>query len=281
MSDARASAAVRSVERALDVLRCFDFDAPTLGVSQIARRLHLAKSTVHRLLTTLERRGFVRQDAATGTYQPGLELFRLGRVVQNGMELRAQALPIMRRLQLACGETVNLNIVVGRARVCIEKVESRHDVRHFVELGKPLPLYVGASGKVLLAHLPPAEVAAVLQEARREGRVDNAYLAALPQQLAAIRRRGYAAGASERVQGAFSVSAPVRDHTGAVIAGLTISGPVLRLRPGDLARFGRMVRAAAGELSAAMGHLAPAHRRPSRDRQTTTRRRAPQRRTRR
>lgn len=277
---ARAPAGVRSVERALDVLLCFDFETPTLGVSQIARRLRLAKSTVHRLLATLEARGFVRQDAATGTYQPGLQLFRLGRVVQNGMELRAQALPIMQRLQLACGETVNLNIVVGRARVCIEKVESRHDVRHFVELGKPLPLYVGASGKVLLAHLPPREIAAVLQEARRDGRADDAYLAALPAQLAAIRRRGYAAGASERVQGAFSVSAPVRDHTGAVIAGLTISGPVLRLRPGDLARFGRMVRAAAGELSAAMGYLAPA-RGPSGDRQATTRRRAPQRRRRR
>ncbi|MCL6552646.1 MAG: IclR family transcriptional regulator [Firmicutes bacterium] len=277
---ARAPAGVRSVERALDVLLCFDFETPTLGVSQIARRLRLAKSTVHRLLATLEQRGFVRQDAATGTYQPGLQLFRLGRVVQNGMELRAQALPIMQQLQVACGETVNLNIVVGRARVCIEKVESRHDVRHFVELGKPLPLYVGASGKVLLAHLPQSEVAAVLQEARREGRADDAYLAALPAQLAAIRRRGYAAGASERVQGAFSVSAPVRDHTGAVIAGLTISGPVLRLRPGDLARFGRMVRAAAGELSVAMGYLAPA-RTPSGDRQATTRRRAPQRRTRR
>ena len=133
---ARAPAGVRSVERALDVLLCFDFETPTLGVSQIARRLRLAKSTVHRLLATLERRGFVRQDAATGTYQPGLQLFRLGRVVQNGMELRAQALPIMQRLQLACGETVNLNIVVGRARVCIEKVESRHDVRHFVELAR-------------------------------------------------------------------------------------------------------------------------------------------------
>jgi DNA-binding IclR family transcriptional regulator len=275
-------AGVRSVERALDVLLCFDFETPTLGVSQIARRLHLSKSTVHRLLVALERRGFVRQDAASGAYQPGLQLFRLGRVVQNGMELRAQALPVMRRLQLACGETVNLNIVVGRARVCIEKVESRHDVRHFVELGKPLPLYVGASGKVLLAHLPPQEVAAVLQQARREGRVDGAYLAALPGQLAAIRRRGYAAGAGERVPGAFSVSAPVRDHTGAVVAGLTISGPVLRLRAGDLARFGRMVRAAADEISAAMGYLGGARRGPRGGAgTTTTRQREPRRRARR
>ncbi|MDR7521935.1 MAG: IclR family transcriptional regulator [Armatimonadota bacterium] len=250
------SASVRSVERALDVLLCFDFESPRLGVSEIARRLGLSKSTVHRLLVALERRGFVRQDPATGAYTPGLQLFRLGRVVQNGMELRAQALPVMRRLQAQSGETVNLNIVVGRHRVCIEKVESRHDVRHFVEIGKPLPLHLGASGKVLLAHLPPQEVAAAIREARRWPGTPRAILAALPRQLAEIRRRGYAWGISERVPGAFSVSAPIRNDTGEVVAGLTISGPVLRLAKGDIPRFARMVVRAAAEISASLGFLA-------------------------
>lgn len=246
---------LRSVARALDILQLYGTGQPELGVTEIAGRLRLSKSTVHRLLRLLADRGFLAQDPRSRRYRLGLELLWLGSLVRDGIDLRREALPTMQRLQEQTGETVNLNVERDGHRICIEKVESTHPIRDFVEIGRPLPLYAGASGKVLLAHLPPARIDEVLRRADPAGvarrRVSRH---ALLRQLEEIRRAGYAATSGERVEGASSVSAPIRDAEGHVVAGLSVSGPTYRFTAERVQRFARLVVQAAEEISRRLGY---------------------------
>lgn len=232
-----------------------------MGITELSRTVRLPKGTVHRLVSSLVAKGFLARNEATGRYRLGLSLFRLGSVFLNQMEVREAALPVLHELARLTGETVNLNIARDRRRVCIEKVESSHDIRHFVELGRPLPLYCGASGKVLLAFLPEEEIEAVIAEGLlplTPRTVTDPQR--LRRELAEIRRRGYAVSKDERVEGASAVSAPIYDSAGRVVAGLTISGPTYRFTPERVARFIELVKQGAARISASLGYpLAAEH----------------------
>ncbi len=251
----RIPSSAKTVERALDILLAFLREGQELGITDLSRTLQLPKGTVHRLVSTLGAKGFLAKNEATGKYRLGLSVFRLGSTFLNQMEVRAAALPVLHELARITGETVNLNIARDRRRVCIEKVESSHDIRHFVELGRPLPLYCGASGKVLLAFLPDEEIEAVIAEGLRPltpRTITDPHR--LRRELAEIRRRGYAVSRDERVEGASAVSAPIYDSTGRVVAGLTISGPTYRFTPERVAQFIELVQQGAARISASLGY---------------------------
>jgi len=259
LTAARAeSQSVRAVERALEILLLFSLEQQELSITEIARSVGLSKSTVHRLLTALQTKGFVQQNPENQKYSLGMVLLHLGHVVSEQLDIRRLARPLMRQLERETGETVNLNVNRDGYRVCIEKVESHHDVRHFVEIGKRLPIYCGASGKVLMAYMEPDEVEEIVRRTGLSPYTSRTIAdpAALRQELEAIRRRGYATSTSERVEGASSVSAPVRDSTGKVVASLTISGPSFRFTPEKVLDFIDKVRAAAAELSRILGYRA-------------------------
>lgn len=252
----RESQSVRAVERALDILLLYSQDQPELSISEIARHVELPKSTVHRLLTALQHKGFIQQNPENQKYGLGMVLMHLGHLVAEQLDIRRLARPLMRHLERETGETVNLNVARDGHRVCIEKVESHQDVRHFVEVGKQLPIYCGASGKVLMAYMEPDEVEEIVRRTGLSPYTSRTIAdpEALRQELAAIRRRGYATSASERVEGASSVSAPVRDSTGRVVASLTISGPSFRFTPEKVLDFVDKVLQAASELSRILGY---------------------------
>jgi DNA-binding IclR family transcriptional regulator len=250
---------LRSVSRAVDVLMLFDAGRPHLGVTEIAEELGVSKSTAHRLLQLLGDRGFVVQDAQSRRYRLGLTLLHLGRLVADRLDLRQEALPVMQRLQQQTGETVDLNVERGGYRICLEKIEGQQAIRQFVEIGRPLPLHAGASGKVLLAHLPPARLEQVLagplprltQKTVTDPR-------RLRRQLQEIAEQGWAHSVDERIDGASSASAPIRDAAGTVVAGISVSGPTFRIASEQLRQFGGLVRQAASEISTALGHRADA-----------------------
>lgn len=252
-----AGGSARAAERTLDLLLAFLREGRPLGISELGRAVGLPKATVHRLVSVLTVRGFLSRDPAGAQYRLGLTAFRLGAVFLTQTHVREAALPVIHALARETGETVNLNVVIDRHRVCIEKVESTHDIRHAVELGRPMPLYAGASGKVLLAHLSEAEVQAVIAAGldRLTGRT-VVEPARLRRSLADIRRRGVAVTSDERVEGASAVSAPVRDAAERVVAGLTISGPTYRFTPDRVRRFTALVLRGAREISSALGYHA-------------------------
>lgn len=207
------------------------------------------------MLSLLVHRRYLRYDAERGRFSPGIRLFDLGSIVLDQMGLRRIALPVMRRLRDETDESVSVNVVDGDWRVCIEKVETDHDVRQIISIGRRSPLYAGASGKCLLAYLPDAEAEAVLAriELRPIATRTITDLGQLRRELRRVRDRGYATSANERVDGAAAIAAPVLDHTGSVIAALTVSGPEPRFRNRMTEFAERTVRAAA-DISAELGY---------------------------
>ncbi|MBY6274840.1 MAG: IclR family transcriptional regulator [Symbiobacterium thermophilum] len=232
---------IRSVERALDVLLCFAGERGGLGVTQIAEKLGLYKSTVHRILAALESRGFVRRDPATGRYHLGLRALELAQVYLSSGDLPTIALGEMLQLRDLAQETVSLYVRDGAERVRVQRAEGPLTVRRVVGLGERLPLYLGASGKVLLAWCPPEERARIL-DAQLPAGFDRT---ALEARLAEAREQGWALSLEEREEGVASVAAPVIDRAGRCVAALAISGPVSRFTDDRVAMFSRAVQATA------------------------------------
>lgn len=235
---------VRAVERALDILMCFTKDSD-LGLSEIAGAIGLHKSTVHRLLTTLEERGFVIRDPATDKYRLGLKIWELSAHLSHNDDPAVLLLPQMEQLRDRLGETVSLYLRDGTDRLRIQAVQSNQAIRRVAQVGARLPLFVGASSKVLVAYAEDAVLRAVLDSPDWPAAVDReAYMS----QLEEIRRAGYATSYEEREPGAAAVAAPIFDRNGRVAAALSVSGPVSRLSPQTLEKMAPVLIEAAREM---------------------------------
>lgn len=220
---------LRSVSIALDVLECFATDAE-LGVTDIAHRLGVAKSTVHRMLSVLSHRGFIEQVTASGKYQLGIHLYELGQLTQARSRLRHAALPVMRYLSDATGLSVNLAIPDGADVVFVERLEKPGLEEHLEHVGRRLPAHVTSSGKVMAAFNPE------LDRARREAgfppRVSRTVRSAVDwdRELEFARRHGFATSESESFNEVSTVAVPIRDFRGRATASLSVMGPTARIK---------------------------------------------------
>lgn len=246
-----------SVARVTALLDTFVDARTDLGVTEIAARLGLAKSVVHRLLSALTKAGYLSQTANTRRYTLGPRATRLGQVALGQMDIRARARPILRELAAETGETATLSTLTGEERVYAEQVESTQSVRQSVQIGSAAPLYLGASSKAILAFLPERRGDAILSRAAKSGvtLTDGSRLdvKSLRTELATIRRRGFATSQAERIVGAVSSAAPVFDHHGDVIGSVSVASVSVRHGKSDLLKFGDVVRAAADRLSTQLG----------------------------
>lgn len=222
----RAEGAIQSLDRALDILATLAAERRPLGCSELERRLGLHKTTVFRLLQTLERRGFVVKNPETRRYWLGFKLLEYADAMLRSLDLKDVFLPHLRRLSEQTGETTGLFVRSGYRRVCIAQVESTQEVRRVLAIGQPLPLYPGSSGKVILAHLPRAELEAALDDLRREGDApsDGDWSTVLAK-LESVRKQGYATSLDEPTPGAWAISAPIRRGPRDLLAILSVSGP--------------------------------------------------------
>lgn len=154
---------IRSVERAMEVLITLGEESP-LGITELANKLHLHKSTVHRLLATLESRSFVEKEPNQGGYRLGLRLLQLGGTVASRLELCQEAKPCLEDLSKRTGYTAHLVVLSGYDPIYIEKVENPHSYVKYSQIGKKLPINATAAGKVLLAHLTDEEISKILSK---------------------------------------------------------------------------------------------------------------------
>jgi len=232
---------VRAVERALDILLCFAGTENELGLSDIAKRLGLHKSTVHRLLASLESKGFIRRNPTSEKYRLGWSVLELVSNVYQSDDLSSIVLPEMTRLRDLLGETISLYIRSGNERIRTQAVESNQPVRRVANIGKRLPLFVGASGKILLAYA---------KEPLEDLVNDPSWPADLSQdefleQLKSIRHQGYAVSIEERELGAAAVAAPIFSRNGDIVAALSVSGPVDRFNEEAVERIATAVKQSA------------------------------------
>ncbi len=249
--------AVRSVDRAAALLLALAECAGEAGVTELARRLGLHKSTASRLLATLQRRGLVEQDEESGKYRLGLVVIRLAERAERTLDLRGIALPELERLARATRETVSLGVLEGDACLTVAQVDGPNLVACPDWTGRTTPLHCVASGKVLLAAMAERDVVRVARPglpAVTERTITR--LESLLEELARVRRRGFASAFSEWIVGTNGVAVPIADARGRVIAALAVWGPASRITPARVAELVARSREASAAVTVRLGGVA-------------------------
>jgi IclR family KDG regulon transcriptional repressor len=235
---ARATIGSRDpVLRALTVLEVLAREGRELGVTEIARKVYLNKSTAHRLLQSMVAAGFVTRGKQEGEYRASIKLCELGSLVLDRIDLRSEASTYLKQLVERTGETVHLVTLDDCHGVYIDKVDGLSTIRMFSRIGRRIPLYCTAVGKTLLAGLPADERDDMLRRALAaygyrpftpNTLVD---VASLITHLDRVAAQGYALDCEENEHGVLCVAVPLPAHTGGSPASISVSGPSTRLSP--------------------------------------------------
>lgn len=251
-----AGGKIQSLERALKIVGLFSEDKPEWGITEISNALGLHKSTVHRLVSTLEEQGFLRQDPATSRYSLGLRLIVLGNVAISSLDIRKMALPWMEKLRSEVGETVHLGVLDDGEVISIEGAETRQALRPVFHIGKRAPLHCTAVGKAIMAFLPDEEIDRIIRVRGLKKFTERTIteVDVLKASLAEIRRLGFSVDDIEHEEGIRCVGAPIRDYDGTVVASLSISGPSVRIRVERIPELSRVVKDVAAKISAQLGY---------------------------
>ncbi|NIO03922.1 MAG: helix-turn-helix domain-containing protein [Proteobacteria bacterium] len=222
---------INSVLRAARILESFSFEKSTYTNSELSKKLHLNKSTVTRLLCSLEKAGFLQRNNKTAEYRLTHRLFRIGSIYINQIGLHSEAMPLLSELASSCKETVHLAVLNEFEVFYLDKVESSQSIGMMSRIGNKSPSYCTGVGKVMLAHLSENDLEKFFCSIELKGHTPNTITdpAKLRLHLHKIREMGYAVDNAEHETEVKCVAAPVRDRAESVIAGISISGPVFRM----------------------------------------------------
>jgi IclR family transcriptional regulator, KDG regulon repressor len=245
---------VRAVERALQILECFDDEHPERGVSEIAQAVDLHKATTHRIMTTLLHFGYLERADDGQKYRLGIRLTELGLKVIRRMDLRREALPFMKQMVQDWDETCDLSIFNSNNVFYVEVLQGSRALRIAAAVGQRLPVHCTASGKLFLAYLSPAELDIILNQPMASHTAKTITSAAeLRKQLETIRKQGYATDYEEFEVGVCAISAPIFNRQGKVIAAIGSPSPISRMTPERIREIAAAYKNAAEEISRRMG----------------------------
>lgn len=222
---------IGSVEKACDILLAFDENNNELGVTEIAKKLDLTKSTVHKILLTLEYKGFIEQNESTGKYSLSLRYFQRASGFLNKLNIDTMVKPYLEEILSKFNETVHFGVLSGNEVVILEKMESTQSVSVNSQIGKKSYLYCTSVGKVILASLPRAKIHQYLDNYPRIKHTEFTITdkEQLLNELEQIRQKGYAVDNEERELGVRCVAVPVRNLAGSIIGGMSVTGPKYRM----------------------------------------------------
>lgn len=255
-SEARREYSIQSVVRSFRILDTIAGAEKEVGAQQISRAAGLHISTAFRFLQNLVQSGVLEQNPETGKYRLGLKLLTWGMRVLRQMDLRRDAAPLLRELSEKTGETIHMNVYDRGAAIYIEKIENPTPLRGFSEVGKAAPLHCTGVGKVLMAALPAKELADLLKGYPLKRFTPNTIneTSALKKELERIRAQGVAMDNEEHEPGIRCVAAPVRNHTGKVVASISIAGRTTSVTPARVPDLIQTVRETAEKISSRLGY---------------------------
>ncbi len=247
---------VKSVDKACILMEVVSDYPNGVSITELADRVKMYKSTVHRLLTTLAARGYIEQDAESGRYKLGYRLLDLGMKLLSGIDLRQEALPYLRNLAEKAHEVVHLALMDQGDIVYIEKVESHNTIRMHSRVGKRVPIHATGLGKAILAFLPKLEVEEILE---RYGLTESTPYTITDrgnflQALNEIRQNRFAMDIEENEEGICCIAAPIFDSTGKVVAACSVSGPTIRMTKKKLNELAPFVRQTGAQISGRLGY---------------------------
>ncbi|MEI7845728.1 MAG: IclR family transcriptional regulator [Chloroflexota bacterium] len=249
---------IEALARGLDILSLFSAEHPALSLSQIVSSLHLNKSTVYRVLSTLEAMHFLEQDPSTRLYRPGLKVLQLGFTAISSLEIRQVVHPQLEQLSQELGETVSLAVLSGFKTIYVDRIRNQMIVGVILGIGSSLPAHCTSLGKVLLADLPLIELDHLLETNELAGFTPQTIVSplALRAELMLARQNGYAIDNEELASGLRAASAPIRDISRRAVAAVNVTGTVHRM---SLERLNNEIIPAllttTQKISAALGYL--------------------------
>lgn len=220
-----------------------------LGVTEIATRLELGKSNVHRLLQALVELGYVQKNEARGTYQATLKIWELGTALEARLTIKGAAREAMEQLLKDTRETVHLSVLDGDEVVYIHKLDSPEPVRAYSEIGGRAPAYCVATGKAILAWQDESYLQGLSRRLTRHTEKTITKPAEFLHELERIRTTGYAVNRGEWRETVWGVASPILNTEGNVLAAIGISGPSARIKPTLIKRLAADVMAAADIVS--------------------------------
>ncbi len=249
---------VQWLDRALAILKVLA-SGEGMSLTELAEASGQAPATVYRALQTFAGHGMAEQDPATQLWAVGPEAFRIGAAFLTRTSLVEQSRPVLRELMAEADETANLGIADGAEVVFLSQVETQQPIRAFFRLGARGPIHASGIGKALLAFGPEARLARLLRAGPLGAFTPRTLVepAALRADLAAARERGWAIDDEERTEGMRCIAAPIFNEHREAVAGVSVSGPTLRVTPARADALGEAVRRAADRITAAVGGDAP------------------------
>ena len=220
-----------SLCKAFDILNCFTPETPMLRITDITKRVGMTQSSVSRLVNTMVAYGFIEKNEESSCYPLGQRIITLSSVALNHSEIRRQALPELFRLEQEFKVGANLAVLENGEMYYLAHVDSRSSPRMYTMVGYSSPLHCTAIGKVLLAAMSDAEIQTILREKGMKSYTYNTITSidSIMEQIDRIRRTGYSTEYAEHAFGSACIAAPIRGRSGAVIAGLSVSGKFCNL----------------------------------------------------
>ncbi|WP_349409771.1 IclR family transcriptional regulator [Pseudalkalibacillus sp. SCS-8] len=243
-----------TVIKAMEILTFFK-EHQSLSLKELTRLTRTPKTTVYRMILSLEDAGFLRKNQ-DGEYELGFSFLEYGQLVKSRLDIRRMALPIMKRLKDELGEAVNLIVREGEEAIYVEKIDTDKPVRVYTGIGRTAPLYAGACPRILLAYMSPEE---------QESYLENVFLKPFARgtitdknrlitRLEECKESGYTISHSELHDDSSAIAAPIFDHENEVYAAISIVGPETRFRDMEaLPYLIEKVKQAAEEISKALG----------------------------
>src|SRR6476660_4305525 len=235
---------ITALQRGLRLLHLFSESPRGLTAKQVAALSRLPVSTVHRFLANLVSCGFLNRDVE-GIHHLGIACFSIGQAAAGQLDIRRLSLPHLRELNQQTRETIHLTVRHGLSAVYVEKLDSPEPLRIYSRIGASVPLHCTGVGKVMLAYMPPDELSAILPQLEFKRLTENSIgsLQELQTHLQKVRKNGYACDLEEYESHIRCIAAPIWDHTGAVNASVSITGPAVRMPVTRLRHLAPLIQA--------------------------------------
>ncbi|MBV8050440.1 MAG: IclR family transcriptional regulator [Acidobacteriaceae bacterium] len=251
---------ITALQRGLGLLQLFSQSPHGLTAKQVASLSRLPVSTVHRFLVNLERANFLNC-GTDGIYHLGTACFAVGQAALGQLDVRRLSFGYLQELNYQTRETIHLTVRHGTSAVYVEKLDSPEPLRIHSRIGVSVPLYCTAVGKIMLAYLPKDEQETVLQQIELRRRTPNTVgsLQELRAELYRVHKNGYACDMEENELHIRCIAAPIRDHSGAVHASLSITAPAVRMPVNRLRQLAPLVQDAGLRISRELGYPTPAN----------------------
>src|SRR5438270_6203805 len=248
---------ITALQRGLRLLQIFSESPGGLTAKQVAGLSRLPVSTVHRFLANLETAGFLNCNGDS-VYHLGIACFAIGQSALGQLDIRRLSLPYLQELNQNTRETIHLTVRHGLSAVYVEKLDSPEPLRIYSRIGAAVPLHCTGVGKVMLAYMPPDELSAILPQLEFRRLTENSIgnLQELQTHLQKVRKNGYACDLEENEPHIRCIAAPIWDHTGAVNASVSITGPAVRMSVTRLRQLAPLIQAVSKHISKEMGYQA-------------------------